>query len=243
MEAPCLIIMKIIFNLLLYTTLLLTASACESGEHDKAAKASVKAREQAHLLSQHDEKRSPADVSNKQNRTLAAMPIETTLPQPKISDFLQGGKQKKKIKTDFYADDSFVIAYETKEETPQLKIILLTPTPHRNAYQSIDIVSLPFEGGVAVAGDIFFYDADQDGKTELFIIGAWRIEHTALGIDATTYRVYAYDNQLAADGQSLQPLTALMEKFGSGTEGELESGPSTYKYKDRQAIIDALESE
>lgn len=211
----------------------LLIAACNQEDQATMNQVSIQEKESA------QQQAAPTTTLQRQSRSLAAMPSET-LPRPRMSDYIDGGSLKKKIKTSFYADNSYVVFYETKSDAPDLVAILVTPDG-TSGYQRIDITTLPFEGGTAEASDVFFHDVDNDGAGEMVIIATWQIQHQALGIDAVNYKILAYDNAVDEGTGSLKPLTAIMERLGSGNDGTMEDGPVTFEFTNRQSIMNALD--
>ncbi len=164
---------------------------------------------------------------------------EKPMKRPIFKDFIEGGTLLKKIKTSFIKPKSWLVLYETSDEYPQLQVILLSPG-NGNQYQKTAIDTFNFDGAAPQVKEIFFTNVDQDENKELVILCTWDIKHYGLGIDATDYKVSIYDNQINPETNTVLKKNKLMEKFGTGMEGEVETQTKTYQWKDKASILKAI---
>lgn len=229
-------------------SLLVSMAACMSDENKNSLATTTN-----HLKSSHTElqkKHSPStsrsvnEATSVNNKSGFIMPTEsanTTQPlkRPRFKDFIDGGKLLKKVKNNFIKANSWLVLYETKDEFPQLQVILLSPDNTGN-YQKVAIDSFDYDGAAPQAKEIFFADIDEDGAKELVILCTWEVKHQGLGINATDYKVSIYDNEIDSDTHKVKQMSELMDKFGSGTEGAMETTTEHYQWKDKATILQAI---
>ena len=179
---------------------------------------------------------------NAQADSVAFQKVKTTaIKRPDFRTFTQGGKIIKKIKTHFNKNNSWLVLYETNDDLPQLQVILLSPD-ESNTYKKILVDQFSYDGATPQVKEVFFSNVDNDPEKELIILCTWEVKHQGLGIDATDYKVSIYDNPLRSDLEKLQPMTALMDKFGTGTEGTMEGRVESYPWKDKATILEGIKA-
>ncbi len=176
---------------------------------------------------------------------LSAVPrsvdVKPVKQRPNFSDFVDGGKILRKIKTRYIQDNSWLVVYETRDEFPSLQVMVLIPDKN-NRHQKVMVDTFRYDGATPRIKELFFFNVDKDPEKELVILCAWEVSHQGLGINATDYNVYIYDNERVPGTNKVKKLNKLMEKFGAGTEGKMEAGRETYPWKDKAAILKALKS-
>ncbi len=229
-------------------SLLVSMAACMSDENESSLTAATN-----HLKSSNTElqqKRLPStnltankttSVNNTSGFIMPTEPVNATqhIKRPRFKDFIDEGKLLKKVKTNFIKPNSWLVLYETKDEFPQLQVILLSPDTTGN-YQEVAIDSFDYDGAAPQAKEVFFADIDEDGANELIILSTWEVKHQGLGINATDYKVSIYDNQIDIETQKVKQMSGLMDKFGSGTEGTMETTTEHYQWKDKASILQAI---
>ncbi len=179
------------------------------------------------------------DTSTKNSNMTALKSTQVSIKRPNFNAFTDNGKILRTIKTHFIKNNSWVVLYQTKEATPSLQVILLSPDKN-SLYQKIKIDTFNFEGSPAKVKEIFFTNVDKDPNKELIILTTWDVKHSGLGINAVEYQVSIYDNKLNPENNQVQPLDKLMAKFGLGMDGVTEEGTESYEWKDKAAILKGI---